>query len=387
MPGRPPVADWLHGVESEPPQTYVAWRHEVEILTETLLAEYDPSELLEDFPVKPHELLRASSKSVTEALAEIAERTPELRLWIVEVDGEVRVAQFGDFSQGNDRQKRAPNIGDRMILLPPAAGGLQNGSLAGAVPYSDAVAYDISIEWADEKGLIRRMRVWDDEEPPDGMRLVQTLDLQLGSEIGDEEHQWQRFWYWYVRPQAADDDGSRLGKARQELAAHCLTAQIYADRLAGYLRLPEVEKEALRSAAIWHDRGKDREVWQRSIGNREYPRLVLAKSAGKVPPIPYSGYRHEFGSLLDMGPKTTELSRHMVAAHHGRARPHFPDDEVFDPNYSDEVAGRMAEEVPVRFVQLQREYGRWGLAYVESLLRVVDAWASQTETPARQASA
>src|SRR5262249_25567971 len=30
LPGRPPVADWLHGVaEWQPPETYVAWRQEV----------------------------------------------------------------------------------------------------------------------------------------------------------------------------------------------------------------------------------------------------------------------------------------------------------------------------------------------------------------------
>jgi CRISPR-associated endonuclease/helicase Cas3 len=36
----------------------------------------------------------------------------------------------------------------------------------------------------------------------------------------------------------------------------------------------------------------------------------------------------------------------------------------------------MAAEVPRRFARLQRKYGRWGLAYLESLLRAADYAAS-----------
>ncbi|MFN9138225.1 MAG: type I-U CRISPR-associated helicase/endonuclease Cas3, partial [Planctomyces sp.] len=67
---------------------------------------------------------------------------------------------------------------------------------------------------------------------------------------------------------------------------------------------------------------------------------------------------------------------HLMAAHHGRARPHFPVEEVFDPNSS--VAGdtAVAASVPQRFGRLQRQFGRWGLAYLESLLRAADWSAS-----------
>jgi CRISPR-associated endonuclease/helicase Cas3 len=89
MPGRPPVGDWLHGVvtEWEPPQTYVAWREEVGVIDEELGKIYSPKELeelLEDYPLKPHELLRDTSRRVTEHLKEIAERTPSLRVWLID---------------------------------------------------------------------------------------------------------------------------------------------------------------------------------------------------------------------------------------------------------------------------------------------------------------
>jgi CRISPR-associated endonuclease/helicase Cas3 len=80
------------------------------------------------------------------------------------------------------------------------------------------------------------------------------------------------------------------------------------------------------------------------------------------------------------------LALHMVAAHHGRARPHFPDEEAFDPKYPEAVAESAADEVAARFVRLQKRYGRWGLAYLESLLRAVDVRASQDEM-AREATA
>jgi len=37
---------------------------------------------------------------------------------------------------------------------------------------------------------------------------------------------------------------------------------------------------------------------------------------------------------------------------------------------------KLAAEVPQRFPRLQRKYGRWGLAYLESLLRAADYAAS-----------
>ena len=66
---------------------------------------------------------------------------------------------------------------------------------------------------------------------------------------------------------------------------------------------------------------------------------------------------------------------HLIAAHHGRARPHFPADEAFDPDQPSALTDSVAREVPRRFARLQRKYGRWGLAYLESLLRAAD-WAA-----------
>jgi len=113
---------------------------------------------------------------------------------------------------------------------------------------------------------------------------------------------------------------------------------------------------------------------------------VLAKSGGNVLSIEITSYRHEFGSLIDVSgdpdfcqltPDVQDLVLHLIAAHHGRARPHFTIDEAFDPEHTEKASAQIAREVPRRFARLQQKYGRWGLAYLESLVRAADALASQ----------
>jgi CRISPR-associated endonuclease/helicase Cas3 len=74
---------------------------------------------------------------------------------------------------------------------------------------------------------------------------------------------------------------------------------------------------------------------------------------------------------------TRELVLHLIAAHHGRARPHFPADEAIDPEHPARSSAETVREVPQRYARLQRKYGRWGLAYLESLVRAADIMASQ----------
>jgi CRISPR-associated endonuclease/helicase Cas3 len=273
-------------------------------------------------------------------------------------------------------------INGRTVLLPPSVGGLEGGLLRGGAVAADDVADD----WLDEQGAKRRERRWDDEPGPDGMRLILTVDTDPdGDEKEDAgEPPRRRFWRWYVRPRSSDDDPSRTATAAVLWDVHTRDVTERTKTIVGKLRLPQGVKDALVRAAERHDLGKRRPLWQKSIGNLN-PQVLLAKAgatgAGRwAGPVDLgTDYRHEFGSLLDAfadHPGQGDLVLHLVAAHHGRGRPHFDLDEVFDPGYPRGVADEVAAEVPRRFARLQREFGRWGLAYLESLLRAADYAAS-----------
>jgi CRISPR-associated endonuclease/helicase Cas3 len=145
-------------------------------------------------------------------------------------------------------------------------------------------------------------------------------------------------------------------------------------------------KNAIVVAAELHDLGKRRELWQRSIGRPS--RLGdkwFGKSGGRWKPRELGEYRHEFGSLIDLhsvpefqslDDESKDLVQHLIAAHHGQGRPHFTADQVIDPHSTTSAYEAIAVEVPRRFTRLQRLYGRWGLAYLESLLRAADWSAS-----------
>lgn len=391
LPGRPPVADWLHGVaEWEPPETHVAWREEVECLTGDLLDRYKPEELLADYPIKPHELLRDRTKRVFDHVESMAKRCPQQSVWVIDPDGRVSVLSLAELVETDRQKKLGVPLADCTLLLPPAAGGLENGMLSGgtALDPTHRETYDVADQWLDRDDATRRCRAWDDDETPDGMRQVRMIDTRPDTDDEPEEDgdtPTRRYWYWYVRPGSADDDGSRTAREPQELGPHLESAESFANAIVAKLGLGELEASAVTLAARWHDLGKRRAIWQRSIGNHD-PQRLLAKSGGKMRCRDLSGYRHEFGSLLDVTsepefrqitPVMQNLVLHLIATHHGRARPHFPADEAFDPGHKDDTAIALASEVPRRFAGLQRKYGRWGLAYLESLVRAADALASQ----------
>jgi CRISPR-associated endonuclease/helicase Cas3 len=299
----------------------------------------------------------------------------------------------------------------KIVLLPPAAGGLgfdadnqPTGFLSGGSEYIEAARrlYDVADEWLDSDRKPRRRRLWDADPLTDSsMRRVRVIDTRPGDdERGPEEETGAapkaRLWRWYVRPRSADDEGSRTALEPQELQPHLSCAGDFADVIVTKLGLSEPEATAVRLAARWHDLGKNRQIWQRAIGNRDYPQTVLAKSGGKMRPLDLNKYRHELGSLIDVQEQeefrtldevARDLVLHLIAAHHGRARPHFPAEEILDPERQDGIVAEVARQTPQRFARLQRKYGRWGLAYLESLLRAADIMASQEKLSREPAAA
>src|SRR5205085_7001941 len=112
-----------------------------------------------------------------------------------------------------------------------------------------------------------------------GMRWICRIDVPVSEDDQDAE---AREWYWFTRPVSADDDGSKTSTVPITLQHHTTAVENHAKKLAGALLNDEPElHQALVLAARFHDLGKKRIVWQKSIGNPN-PADWYAKS-GKDP--------------------------------------------------------------------------------------------------------
>ena len=222
------------------------------------------------------------------------------------------------------------------------------------------------------------------------MRLVLRIDLPAPEEDEDAE---TRAWHWFERPTPSDNSKNALQPVL--LDVHVGDVERCAAAIVAHLPLDEWIKQAVRLAASFHDLGKQRELWQRSIGRpRDRADTWYAKSGRrwKSRDLTSNRYRHEFGSLVDLqsefefqslGDVSQDLVMHLIAAHHGQARPLFSAEQIIDPKSTVSECERLAVEVPRRYARLQRIFGRWGLAYLESLLRAAD-WAASAEPTASE---
>ena len=187
-----------------------------------------------------------------------------------------------------------------------------------------------------------------------------------------------------------DDDIASLGfegERGRTVAEHDGDVERYARELAEKIGLPSELVSALGIAGKKHDEGKNRDWWQAAIGNANDGNPAwkpLAKSThNNFDHSLNQGYRHEFGSLAEANADEClkahphrDLILHLIAAHHGYARPHFPA-RAFDRNLPRALAQTLMEEAMQRFSRLQRQYGWWQLVYLEAIVKAADALASR----------
>ncbi|HEX2824752.1 MAG TPA: type I-U CRISPR-associated helicase/endonuclease Cas3 [Burkholderiales bacterium] len=373
LPGRPPVAEWLHGkAEWEPSRTTVAWRREVAWLTKENLGREKLDDFLADYPLRSRETLSDVTIRVLKHLEKLAARDKDGNhfAWLVRHDRPAEIMKLVELVDRYD-SKRNPTLDDATVVLAPEAGGLlKEGLLDGTAEFDPAVAYDLGPK--ENERLVHESE--ETPKAPPGMRLVRAVKRTV------DDSDVPLWWRLYAISQRADDDGSRNSRTELLLDVHLQRTEAWAARLAQRLSLPESEQKALARAGRAHDLGKQRRVWQRSIKRFKEP--PLAK--GPMQPSELSHYRHELGSLHDgdfseLSKAAKDLALHTIAAHHGRARPHFPVVESYDPELKDDVVAALVREVPLRFDRLQRRYGRWGLAWMESILRAADVLGSEEE--------
>lgn len=368
LPGRPEIAPYLHGLsEAQPPETTMAWRDEVSLLDRDEFTDDLRSEVLFAYPLLPRETLREPASRALRHLETIAARDADAPAWIVDPDGSVRQVRLEFFTDRDNRD----DIADRTVILAPASGGLHDGMLNGE---SESPASDVSAG-------PERTRSWDVQFIPQKFHEVYSVSTAIADDDAesDGDEQQGRVLVWY----SFRNTGNPRSARPVTLNVHTADVVAQLQQIINNLPLSPSLRKSLLAAAQYHDCGKRRAIFQRMLGNANSPALWLAKGARSTRARLPESYRHEFGSLNDLPdaaqlgltPLEYELTQHLVAAHHGRARPHFPVDEAFDPTSTPARDALTAVAVTQRFGRLQRRYGRWGLAWLESLLRAAD-WAA-----------
>ena len=254
-----------------------------------------------------------------------------------------------------------------------------------------------------EFGLIR-------ESYPDDRGLVLTTRRRLGSNTG---------WFLPVVDEGEDDRSRTTCGEPILLCDHTRHVREEVARTVGSLALDDLS-ELYCLAADLHDLGKADERFQAMLRRADrtdawllagMDSALLGKSDG-MPQTPRQrkqareraglpeGFRHEMlsvqiafcGRLLPADLEQQELVLHLIASHHGYARPFapvVPDDDPPDVMVNAvTITGkdrlqcpphRLDSGIADRFWTLCRRYGWWAVAYLEAILRLADQQASADE--------
>lgn len=213
-----------------------------------------------------------------------------------------------------------------------------------------------------------------------------------------------------------EDDDSSFRQAEVTLHTHSNDVREVATRFGRGVGLGDDIAHDLALAGWLHDIGKADPRFQRwLVGGSEVRSAMLTEPLAKSALPPGSaieraaarkragypaGCRHELLSLemirsseLLSRAKDPDLVMHLVSSHHGWCRPFAPpidDPESIEVALSHDGANlsgntqhhlaRLDSGVSDRFWDLTERYGWWGLAWLESILRLADHRASEAET-------
>ncbi len=291
----------------------------------------------------------------------------------------------------------------QQLVVDSRLGGLKDGLLQDG---SDDAVSTIDNNWNEpERNGPQRPR------PPFRVRALtererdKTLSEPHSAErvAGHSEHPWREVLAipycsspegdtavaWLVVEHWHDGDNGEDARAISATAQHLDEHQAWvADevaRLADAIGLcDERDRAMLMAAARHHDDGKTAPRWQRAFNARREGG-PYAKTAGPFNRHVLNGYRHELKSALDAvtngldgidrSDPRFELALHLIASHHGYARPAIGVEGYDDLPPS--AAANHAHDVALRFARLQRQWGPWGLAWWEALVRAADQRASR----------
>ena len=428
--GRPEVGPWLRGWIKEDPQTSVAWRRILPLRFQSRGREdaVRPSEVetfFEAAPLLVGELLETETlrvadwlkKRVRKVVRSLAKKQANTDPEGPNAESESRVSEdsvtlsplgensivalvldsAGKLEESLSLKRIAEDPGrliiqylaGRRLVVDARLGGIQDDGLLDAACDTLATTADghededVDEGWGNR--TVRVRLVSDESRNNDSIKDVAWLEVHASpydvSAEGDV-----RTWL-AVEERVADDpsvNSPAVASHPQELGEHQNMVAAEVARIGEGLNLDSADQAMLVAAAAAHDAGKAASRWQRAF-NADSGGGPYAKTSGPLNLNILNGYRHEFQSVLlaerdglngiDRTSRHYELALHLIAAHHGKARPVIGIDgcDMLPPT----VAARHARGIAVRFARLQNILGPWGLAWWEALLRAADRRASR----------
>lgn len=420
--GRPEVAPWLRGWVDESPQTTVAWRKYLPIRKELAVTRKEIEDFFEAAPVHVSETLDTESWRVFEWLKKRVVKlgkTPDadkklkatnVVAMLLDVDGKFfqyitlqDITGIKDLSS-NDKKRFQALLFGKTLVMDARFGGLKDGLLKDDSSEVVLTADDgsewlppILISTKDKKRTISapviRFRVLEGSEESDEATEEknnddwhESLRFDLERSAEGEVTRWLSVQKWR---DTSNNENDRAEGQPQALAEHQCWAADRAEAIGKRLRLPDDYIAMLAAAARLHDEGKRANNWQRAFhAERDAKKFKiegpLAKTRGPINQTLLGGYRHEFGSLpyakdhaefKHLSKELQDLALHLIAAHHGYARPLIAVVGCEDAPPS--TLEERAREVALRYARQQKRWGPWGLAWWEALLRAADAQASR----------
>lgn len=386
-PGRPYVWPWLRGWEAREPETAVLWRQWLPWRAGEAANAAEVEEFFETAPPHRIEILSTQTSRVAKWLVNRCKKFTGRQSPLSAV-GAIVLSPALDFKTALTRGELERLGGSDKELI---------SQLTGAILVVSADLGGLDVDGLLDDSYNSRPACWDNGWNESdlwacGVRLA-AADDELSEEwrpIG--EFSWGpdggvRRVIAGLRDVQRDGEGDpAVSRRPQSLEEHTAWVTEEVGRIAANLRLPEPLCKALTWAARHHDLGKARKLWQDAMGAPVQGR-PFGKTRGRGVParlkIGTQTYRHEFGSLRDCEsvehenlPELYDLALHLIACHHGHARPIIA---ALDPEEapSSPQSRRRAEETMLRFARLQEEWGPWGLAWIEAVFRAADQCASR----------
>ena len=275
----------------------------------------------------------------------------------------------------------------KILVVDQRFGGLDDDGLLDEEANNSVETADTLTRWSRTSGFRVRRSIANPEEPsPDPEWRFEYGFASRRNENGDGV-EWLVVEYFTGAPQS---ENARSISWPQELAEHQAHAAGKMRQIAKAVGLPDSTADALARGAVVHDEGKRAARWQRAFkaerdARRCHLTLPLAKTRGPIDQQILGRYRHELGSLLRIDQSAQlvvavpdewrDLVLHLIAAHHGQARPAITTLGCDDGPSS--LLEAQAAAIALRFARLQKRWGPWGLAWWEALMRAADQQASR----------